>query len=41
MAEALDRLGLSGTLEAALALAGDEKRLSRTHFARHLSETAR
>ena len=39
MAEALDRLGLTGTLEAALALAGDEKRLSRTHFARHLSET--
>ena len=39
MAEALDRLGLPGTLEAALALAGDEKRLSRTHFARHLAET--
>jgi hypothetical protein len=38
MAEALDKLGMPGTFEAALALAGDEKRLSRTHFARHLAE---
>ena len=39
MAQALDKLGFAGTLEAALALAGDEKRLSRTHFARHLAES--
>ena len=39
MAEALEKLGHAGTLEAALALAGDEKRLSRTHFARHLAES--
>ena len=39
MAESLERLGIPGTFEAALALAGDEKRLSRTHFARHLAET--
>jgi predicted metal-dependent phosphoesterase TrpH len=39
MAEALGKLGIPGTLEAALALAGDEKRLSRTHFARHLAES--
>lgn len=39
MAEALGKLGHTGTLEAALALAGDEKRLSRTHFARHLAES--
>jgi 3',5'-nucleoside bisphosphate phosphatase len=36
---ALEKLGHTGTLEAALALAGDEKRLSRTHFARHLAES--
>jgi predicted metal-dependent phosphoesterase TrpH len=39
MAEALGKLGFPGTLDAALALAGDEKRLSRTHFARHLAES--
>ena len=41
MAQALEKLGIPGTLEAALALAGSEKRLSRTHFARHLAETGR
>ena len=39
MAEALANLGHPGTLEAALALAGSEQRLSRTHFARHLAES--
>lgn len=39
MAQALEKLGMPGTLEAALALAGREDRLSRTHFARHLAET--
>lgn len=38
MGDALARLGIPGTLEAALALAGSEQRLSRTHFARHLAE---
>ncbi len=38
MAEALEALGIPGTLEAALAHAGSEMRLSRTHFARHLAE---
>lgn len=38
MAACLDALGIPGTLEAALALAGSEQRLSRTHFARHLAE---
>ena len=38
LAEALSRLGFHGTFEAALALAGDERMLSRTHFARHLVE---
>ncbi len=38
MASKLDALGIDGTLEAALALAGSENRLSRTHFARHLAE---
>jgi predicted metal-dependent phosphoesterase TrpH len=38
MAEALEGLGIHGTLEAALALAGSEQTLSRTHFARHLAE---
>lgn len=38
MAGKLDALGIPGTLEAALALAGGENRLSRTHFARHLAE---
>ena len=38
IAEALDKLGFGGTFEAALALAKDERVLSRTHFARHLAE---
>jgi predicted metal-dependent phosphoesterase TrpH len=38
MAGALEALGFAGTLEAALAHAGSELRLSRTHFARHLAE---
>ena len=38
IAAALDRLGIPGTFEAALALAQDERLLSRTHFARHLAE---
>jgi len=36
--EALGRLGFEGTFEAALALARDDRLLSRTHFARHLVE---
>jgi len=36
--EALAGLGFEGTLDAALALATNEKLLSRTHFARHLVE---
>jgi 3',5'-nucleoside bisphosphate phosphatase len=36
--EALARLGLPNTFEAALELAGDERIVSRTHFARHLAE---
>lgn len=39
MAASLEALGIPGTLEAALALAGSEKRLSRTHFARHLAQS--
>lgn len=35
---ALAKLGYEGTFEAALALARDERLLSRTHFARHLVE---
>ena len=38
MAEALERLGFAGTFEAALALAQDDRLLSRTHFARHLAQ---
>lgn len=38
MGELLAGLGIGGTFEAALALAGSELRLSRTHFARHLAE---
>jgi len=38
MAGKLEALGIAGTLEAALELAGSENRLSRTHFARHLAE---
>ena len=36
--EALAKLGFDGTFEAALALAQDERLLSRTHFGRHLVE---
>ena len=36
MGDALAALGHEGTFEAALALAGSELRLSRSHFARHL-----
>jgi predicted metal-dependent phosphoesterase TrpH len=38
IAAALSKLGFEGTFEAALALAGNETLLSRTHFARHLVE---
>ena len=41
MADSLEALGIPGTLEAALALAGSETRLSRTHFARHLAEAGK
>ena len=34
----LAKLGIAGTFDGALALAGDEKLLSRTHFGRHLVE---
>ena len=36
--DALARLGFANTFDAALALAKDERMLSRTHFARHLVE---
>lgn len=38
IAAALEKLGIPGTFEAALALARDERLLSRTHFGRHLAE---
>jgi hypothetical protein len=38
MAGMLERIGIPGTFEAAMAMAGSEMRLSRTHFARHLVE---
>lgn len=38
IAAALDKLGFPQTFDAALALAGNETLLSRTHFARHLVE---
>ena len=38
IAEALAKLGFDGTFEAALAIAKDERIISRTHFARHLAE---
>ena len=38
ISEALDKVGLEGTFEAALAIAQDERIISRTHFARHLVE---
>lgn len=41
IALALETLGFPGTLEAALALAGDEAKLSRAHFGRHLAATGR
>jgi hypothetical protein len=36
IADALGKIGFADTFEAALALAGSERLLSRTHFARHL-----
>ena len=36
--EALERVGFEATFDAALALAKDDRLLSRTHFARHLVE---
>lgn len=36
--DALAKAGIEGTFEAALAIAKDERILSRTHFARHLAE---
>jgi len=36
IAAELERLGIPGALEGALALAGNEAKLSRSHFARHL-----
>ena len=36
--EALAQLGFEGTFDAALAIAKDERIISRTHFARHLAE---
>ena len=36
--EALARVGFEGTFDGAMALAKDERLLSRTHFARHLAE---
>lgn len=39
MGEKLAQLGFAGTFEGALDLAGDENRLSRTHFARYLAMT--
>jgi predicted metal-dependent phosphoesterase TrpH len=37
IAKALDMLGIGGSFDAALELAGSEKQLSRTHFARYLA----
>jgi predicted metal-dependent phosphoesterase TrpH len=37
--EALERLGFANAFESALEIAGDERILSRTHFARHLAES--
>jgi len=41
IAAELERLGFPGALEGALALAGSESRLSRSHFARHLVRAGR
>ncbi len=41
IAAQLERLGLPGTLEGALALAGNEAMVSRSHFARHLARSGR
>jgi len=41
IAAELERLGIPGTLEGALALAGNEAKLSRSHFARHLVREGR
>lgn len=37
--DALERLGFANAFESALEIAGDERILSRTHFARHLAES--
>ncbi|HXZ47672.1 MAG TPA: PHP domain-containing protein [Usitatibacter sp.] len=41
IAAELERLGFPGALEGALELAGNEARLSRSHFARHLVRSGR
>lgn len=41
MAAELERLGIPGALEGALELAGNEAKLSRSHFARHLVRAGR
>jgi predicted metal-dependent phosphoesterase TrpH len=41
IAAELERLGIPGTLEGALELAGNEAKLSRSHFARHLARAGR
>lgn len=41
IAAELERVGIPGTLEGALALAGSEAKLSRTHFARYLVQAGR
>ena len=41
IAAALEALGIPGTLEGALELAGGEAKLSRSHFARHLVRSGR
>ena len=41
IAAELERLGIPGTLEGALELAGNEAKLSRSHFARHLVRAGR
>lgn len=41
IAAELERLGIAGALEGALELAGNEAKLSRSHFARHLVREGR
>ena len=40
MSDALARVGIKGAFEGALKYVGNPKLISRTHFARHLVETA-